>query len=262
MKIPIYQVDAFTGRLFAGNPAAVCPLEKWLDDATMQNIGAENNLSETAFFVKKDDHFDLRWFTPAVEINLCGHATLASAYVLFNHLGYREKAIRFQTKSGELRAEKSGDLISLDFPATRPAPIPEPTGLTEALGKKPVATFKSRDIMALFENESDIQTMKPDFMKLKEFDAHAIIITAPGSQSDFVSRFFAPRLGIDEDPVTGSAHTTLIPFWSEKLGKKKLHAIQLSRRTGELFCENLSDRVLMSGRAVTYMVGDLILQIE
>lgn len=257
MKIPIYQVDAFTAKLFGGNPAAVCPLEKWLDESIMQNIAAENNLSETAFFIKKGKDYELKWFTPEVEINLCGHATLASAHVLFNHLGCKEEIIKFQTRSGELSASKSGDLISLDFPASKPSQVSEPRGLSEALGRNPVSVFKSRDIMALLENEEGVLSVKPDFKRLISIDAHAIIITAPGEKCDFVSRFFAPRQGINEDPVTGSAHTTLIPFWAERLKKKKLHAMQLSKRTGELFCEHLGERVLISGRAVTYMTGEI-----
>ncbi len=259
MKVPIYQVDAFTGQLFRGNPAAVCPLEKWLDDELMQNIGAENNLAETAFFVKKGETFELRWFTPKVEVNLCGHATLASAHVIFEHLRFGGDTIRFQTKSGELRARRTGDQIALDFPAKKALPVPAPSGLTEALGLSPVGAFRSSDLMALFETEDDILSIEPDFELLKKIDPHGIIITAPGKSSDFVSRFFAPNYGINEDPVTGSAHSTLIPFWAEKLNKKKLHAIQLSKRRGELFCEYLGERVLISGRAVTYMTGEIFI---
>ncbi len=255
MKIPIYQVDAFTGTLFAGNPAAVCPLESWLDDALMQNIAAENNLSETAFFVPMEDRFELRWFTPATEVKLCGHATLASAHVLFHLLGYQGDKIKFVSKSGELIVTRSGDLLSLNFPAAKSSPIDIPPGLSEALGKSPRETHIAFDLLALFESQDDVLALKPNFNLLSNLDARGIIVTAPGKDCDFVSRFFAPRVGVNEDPVTGSAHTMLIPFWSRRSGKKKLRARQLSRRGGELFCEDLGERVLISGRAVTYLEG-------
>ncbi|MCX6829417.1 MAG: PhzF family phenazine biosynthesis protein [candidate division Zixibacteria bacterium] len=259
MKIPIYQVDAFTSKLFGGNPAAVCPLEQWLDMELMQNIAAENNLSETAFFVPRGDHFELKWFTPRVEINLCGHATLASSHVIFNHLGHKGDTIEFQTLSGKLVASRDRDLISLNFPAYHAAPAEMPHGLPESLKKEPQQVFKARDFLALFGDEDDILTMDPDFEKMKHVDSHGIIVTAPGKKCDFVSRFFAPGLGINEDPVTGSAHSMLIPFWAERLNKKSLHAIQLSQRKGELFCEYLGERVKMSGRAVTFFVGEILL---
>jgi PhzF family phenazine biosynthesis protein len=257
MKIPIYQVDAFTGKLFAGNPAAVCPLENWLDDGLMQNIAAENNLSETAFFVPQGRRFELRWFTPAAEVKLCGHATLASAHVLFRHLACEEDKIRFISKSGELIVSHSGDLISLNFPSARLSPIEIPPGLAEALGRKPVETHIAFDLLALFQSQDEILALKPNFDLLSKVDARGIIVTAPGRDCDFVSRFFAPRVGVNEDPVTGSAHTALIPCWSQRLGKKKLYARQISRRGGELFCEDLGERVLISGRAVTYLVGQI-----
>jgi PhzF family phenazine biosynthesis protein len=255
MKIPIYQVDAFTDKLFAGNPAAVCPLDSWLDESLMQNIAAENNLAETAFFVPNGDFFNIRWFTPAAEINLCGHATLASAHVLFSHLGYRDKQIRFMSMSGELLVTKNGDLITLNFPVSKLTPTDMPSGLIEALGAKPSEIFKARDFFALYKSPADIKGLQPNFDLLSKIVPHGIIVTAPGDDCDFVSRFFAPRIGINEDPVTGSAHTSLIPFWSERLGKTKMYARQLSRRGGELFCENLGERVLISGKAVTYMQG-------
>jgi PhzF family phenazine biosynthesis protein len=257
MKIPIYQVDAFTDKLFAGNPAAVCPLKSWLDESLMQNIAAENNLAETAFFIPNGDIFDIRWFTPAAEINLCGHATLASAHVLFYHRDYRGEQIRFMSLSGELLVTKNGDLITLNFPSAKPAPIEMPTGLIDALGAKPIEILKARDYFALFKSASDIVALKPNFDMLSKIVAHGIIVTAPGDDCDFISRFFAPRIGINEDPVTGSAHTSLIPFWSERLGKKKMFARQLSRRGGELHCENLGDRVLISGKAVTFFKGEI-----
>jgi PhzF family phenazine biosynthesis protein len=257
MKIPIYQVDAFTSTLFAGNPAAVCPLEKWLDSGIMQNIAAENNLSETAFFVKKNNFYELKWFTPKVEVNLCGHATLASGHVLFNFLNYEDQEIRFETLSGRLTVRRSGELITLNFPATSPVKVKPPDKLTNGLGKKPLEVYKSRDYMALFEHEKDILSMQPDFGILGKLDCLGIIITSVGEKSDFVSRFFAPAAGVDEDPVTGSAHTTLVPFWANKLNKTKFHAFQVSKRGGELFCELSGDRVLISGRAKTYLTGEI-----
>jgi len=263
MKMPIYQVDAFTDRLFGGNPAAVCPLEEWLEVGKMQAIAAENNLSETAFFVKSGDGFEIRWFTPAVEIDLCGHATLASAHVIFNHTGFSGDMITFQSgQSGELRVTRSGDLLILDFPSNKPEPVEMlPCQLKNGLGKEPAALYSARDLLALYENEEDILSIEPDFEALSEVlntaDCLGMIVTAPGRESDFVSRFFAPLAGINEDPVTGSAHTILVPFWAERLGKKKMHAFQVSRRRGELFCELMGDRVLIGGKAVTYLKGEI-----
>lgn len=257
MKIPIYQVDAFTSKLFSGNPAAVCPLEAWLDPNQLLNIAAENNLSETAFFVKKNYFYELRWFTPEIEVDLCGHATLATGHVLFNHLGYAEKEIRFETKSGRLTVTRSDDLISLDFPATPPVKVDMTDNLTKGLGKKPLEVYKSRDYLALFETEKEVLSIQPDFKILEKLDALGIIITARGDTSDFVSRFFAPAVGIDEDPVTGSAHTTLVPFWANKLNKTQFHAFQISKRGGKLFCQLAGDRVLISGKAKTYMKGEI-----
>jgi len=259
MKRKMYQVDAFTlgGQPFTGNPAAVCPLDEWLKKETMLKVAAENNLSETAFFVKEGNTFELKWFTPKIEVDLCGHATLASAHVLFTCLKYAEKEVLFSTMGGELRVTHRDELLTLDFPATRPSPVPSLPELGKALGKKPVEIYKSRDYLALFDSEEDILGMEPDFALLSQLDCLGIMVTAPGSHSDFVSRFFAPAAGVNEDPVTGSAHTTLIPFWSERLNKKNLHAFQLSERRGELFCEDCGDRVKISGRAVTYMTGEI-----
>lgn len=258
MKLPIYQIDAFTGRVFAGNPAAVCPLDSWLDDKTLQSIAAENNLSETAFFVPKGDIYELRWFTPRIEVELCGHATLASAYVLFNCLDYEKDVIRFETrKSGELTVRKEGDMLSMNFPSRKPTPVPCPSQLSKVLRMEPAEVLKSSAYLAVFEDEDQIRTMKPDFPILDELDTYAIIVTAKGKTVDFVSRFFAYKIGIPEDPVTGSAHCTSVPYWSEKLGKTKLHALQVSERGGELFCEDLGDRVKISGRAVQYMSGQI-----
>ena len=262
MRLPIYQVDAFTDHLFSGNPAAVCPLEQWPDPRIMQNIAAENNLAETAFFVGKGEGFDLRWFTPTIEVDLCGHATLASAHVIFNYLDFKGEVIKFQSRSGELRVTRSRDLLTLDFPAAPPKLMDDiPHQLAEALNAAPRAVYRSRDLLALFEKEEDIVSLRPNFGLLLEvltrLDCLGLIATAPGQRSDFVSRFFAPPAGIDEDPVTGSTHTTLAPFWAERLDKKTLHAYQLSKRKGELFCELTGDRVLISGKAVTYLKGEI-----
>jgi PhzF family phenazine biosynthesis protein len=257
MRIRIFQVDAFTNELFGGNPAAVCPLDNWISDDLMQKIAMENNLAETAFFVPEKDQFAIRWFTPAVEINLCGHATLASGHVLFNHLNFTGDRIKFTSKSGDLVVSKNKELLLLDFPADSPVPVDIPHDLFKALGREPIQILKSRDIMAVFASEDDILAIKPNFELLRQVEAHAIIVTVPGNNCDFVSRFFAPRLAINEDPVTGSAHTALIPYWSERLGKKSMLAHQISARGGVLYCENRGDRVLIGGKAVTYMSGQL-----
>ena len=257
MNIPLYQVDAFTAEIFSGNPAAVCPLEKWLPEATMQAIAAENNLPETAFFVEKGDVFEIRWFTPAVEVDLCGHATLAAAHVIFNHINYFKPRITFLSASGSLRVEKKDDLLVLDFPARDPEPAEPPALLTEGLGRTPREVFKARDFLAVFESEADVAAISPDFSSLARLDSLGIIATARGDACDFVSRFFAPRAGIPEDPVTGSAHTELVPFWAKRLKKSTLHAFQVSKRGGELFCEYRGDRVGIGGRAVTFLQGEI-----
>ncbi|HEY8783739.1 MAG TPA: PhzF family phenazine biosynthesis protein [Mucilaginibacter sp.] len=259
MTIPIYQADAFTDKLFGGNPAAICPLDEWLPDEIMQKIAVENNLAETAFFVKNETGYKLRWFTPEYEIDLCGHATLASAHILFSELGYEKETIHFETlKAGTLSVKKDKDKYVMDFPSRPPIPIERPTGLAEALGdKQPLRILRSRDYFVVYESENDIREMAPDFFALSKMDTVGVIVTAPGKDVDFVSRFFAPGAGIPEDPVTGSSHCNLIPYWAEKLGKNKLHAYQLSARKGELWCELKGDRVLMSGKAVTYLKGEI-----
>lgn len=261
MKLTIYQVDAFADKLFKGNPAAVIPLDKWLDTALMQQIALENNLSETVFIVKSADtasDFEIRWFTPEVEINLCGHATLAAAYVLFNILGFNKTEIRFSSLSGILKVTKEDDLICLDFPSWKPERLDiYPDELSAILGNAEiVGVYKHRDLLVELMNEEDVKKCVPDFSLMKKH-IDKMIITAPGKHVDFVSRFFAPGAGIDEDPVTGSAHSQLIPFWAEKLGKNKLHALQLSKRGGELWCEQKGDRVIMKGNAVFYMQGEI-----
>ncbi|MCO5948116.1 PhzF family phenazine biosynthesis protein [Mucilaginibacter flavidus] len=261
MTIPIYQADAFTDKLFGGNPAAICPLDKWLPDNLMQTIAIENNLAETAFFVKNDTGYKLRWFTPEYEIDLCGHATLASAHILFTQLGHNGDEIHFETvKAGTLTVKKDGDKYAMDFPSRPPIHIDAPVGLVEALGEKqPLEVLRSRDYFLVYESESDIRDISPDFFALSKMDTVGVIVTAPGDNSDFVSRFFAPGAGIPEDPVTGSAHCNLIPYWADKLGKTKLHAYQLSARRGELWCELKGDRVQMSGKAVTYLKGEIFI---
>jgi PhzF family phenazine biosynthesis protein len=261
MKIPFYQVDAFSSKIFGGNPAAVCPLESWPADEILQNIAAENNLSETAFFVQRSKgQYKLRWFTPTVEVDLCGHATLASAFVIFSFIERSLSSVDFETASGPLSVAKSGELLSLNFPARKPAPAEASPILSQALGTEPLEVLKARDLLAVFKDESTIRNMIPDFDKLKQIrDVLGIIVTAPGEKSDFVSRFFAPNAGIPEDPVTGSAHCTLIPYWSGRLKKNHLHAFQVSKRGGELFCENAGDRVRISGNAALYAKGELYL---
>jgi PhzF family phenazine biosynthesis protein len=255
VKLPIYQVDAFARRLFAGNPAAVCPLNEWLDDATMQSIAAENNLSETAFLVRRGECYDLRWFTPVSEVDLCGHATLGSAFVVFEYLDRDARSVRFNTRSGELRVERKGDLLSMDFPARPPQACEPDTALAAALGKAPQELWASRDYMAVYESEEEVRALAPDMKALAAVGHFAAIVTAPGREADFVSRFFAPAGGVDEDPVTGSAHCTLVPYWSKRLGKTELRALQVSSRGGELFCRDRGDRVEMAGRAVPYLEG-------
>jgi PhzF family phenazine biosynthesis protein len=257
MKIPIYQVDAFTSEIFSGNPAAVCFLQSWIDDELLQSIAAENNLSETAFLVRNNEGFDLRWFTPTVEVDLCGHATLASAFVLFACHEWRGENIHFRTRrSGQLIVAKHADLLEMDFPARPAHAITSPAGLNEAIHAKPKEVLGSaEDLLVLLESEKAVRETQPDFSALAELECRGLIITARGDQSDFVSRFFAPRFGIPEDPVTGSAHCVLIPYWASALHKDELHALQVSKRGGELFCVNAHERVRISGQAALYMEG-------
>jgi PhzF family phenazine biosynthesis protein len=255
-RIPYYEVDAFANRLFRGNPAGVCPLEKWLDDALMQSIAAENNLAETAFFVPRDSDYELRWFTPTIEIDLCGHATLASAFILFSELGYRGDSVRFHSKSGPLAVSRTGDVLTLDFPSRPPGPCTTPKALIDGLGMQPIEVLKARDYFAIFANVEDVRLLQPDFNLLRTLD-QKVIVTAPGTDCDFVSRFFAPTAGVNEDPVTGSAHCTLIPYWAKRLGKMKLFARQLSKRGGEIFCEDAGERVRIGGNAVLYSRGEI-----
>jgi PhzF family phenazine biosynthesis protein len=257
MRLPYFVVDAFASRPFAGNPAGVCPLEQWLPDTLLQQIAAENNLSETAFFVPEGEAWHLRWFTPAVEVDLCGHATLASAFVLFAELGCTHDQIRFRTKSGFVAAERRGELIELDFPAWKPASTPASEALMRGLGKAPREVLRSRDLLAVYDSQAEVAALAPDLALLETLDSLGVIVTAPGEDADFVSRFFAPRAGIPEDPVTGSAHSTLIPYWAARLGKADLFARQISRRGGELYCKHLGERVAIGGRAVIYSRGQI-----
>ncbi|MEW6380603.1 MAG: PhzF family phenazine biosynthesis protein [bacterium] len=261
MKLPIYQIDAFTSKVFSGNPAAVCPLEQWIDDTLMQAIAEENNLSETAFFVPAEGGYHIRWFTPVAEIGLCGHATLAAAFVIFTFfdLPGQGNEIVFFSRSGELKVtQQSQGMLAMDFPSLVPALCSAiPQDLLEGLGKEPREVLCTEDFMAVFPCESDIGELKPDMEKLRKLGLRGVIITAQGDEADFVSRFFAPRFGIDEDAVTGSAHCSLIPFWARRLNKKSLYARQLSRRGGELYCMDRGDRVIISGRAVKYMEGTI-----
>ncbi|MBE7173953.1 MAG: PhzF family phenazine biosynthesis protein [Williamsia sp.] len=261
MKISIYQVDAFSSKVFGGNPAAVCVLDEWLPDTLMQQIGAENNLSETAFLVKEGKDYHIRWFTPTAEVDLCGHATLASAHVLFQHLGFPGDKLTFHSKSGVLKVTShKGKRLTLDFPATPPGQVlePAPGAIADGLHiQNPVVHKGPFDFMVVLPTQQEVEALQPDFKTLAQAGGRGVVVTAKGDEADFISRCFYPQTGIDEDPVTGSAHTMMVPYWAEKLGKKKLTAIQLSTRKGYLDCELKKNRVLMSGYAVTYLKGEI-----
>lgn len=259
MKLKLYQVDAFTEKLFGGNPAAVCPLDRWLDDELLQNIAAENNLSETAFFVKTDKGYQLRWFTPTVEVDLCGHATLAAAYILFNVLKIEETSIAFNSLSGQLFVAKSGELITLDFPSGNSVKIETTAKHLNCINTSPLEVYQAKKMMFILRDESEVRNAVPNFEEIIKLETDGLIITAKGNDVDFVSRYFAPHAGIPEDPVTGSAHTILTPHWSNKLNKKKLIALQVSGRGGSLICEDCNDRVKISGNAVLYSEGEIYL---
>jgi len=264
IKRKLYQVDAFTDKLFGGNPAAVCPLEKWLDDALMQKIAMENNLAETAFYVKQDKFYEIRWFTPKVEVDLCGHATLAAAFVLFHHEGHTEDVIHFHSpRSGALNVYRNADWLTLDFPADTISEVAISDDFVQCFNRKPVEVYKGKsDYMFLFEQEADISNATPRFDTIAQLDARGLIITAKGNQVDFVSRFFAPQVGVMEDPVTGSAHTTLTPFWAKRLNKNPLSAIQWSERKGYLQCRVEGDRVKISGQAKLYLTGEIYIDLN
>jgi PhzF family phenazine biosynthesis protein len=261
LRIPMYQVDAFAGQVFSGNPAAICPLETWLPDAQMQAIAAENNLAETAFFVRNGVGYKLRWFTPVMEVDLCGHATLASAFVILNDLTPGERSVSFETKSGTLTVTREGDLYSLDFPSRPPEPCNDAyPGLIPALGGNPETVLAASDYLVVYGSEDELRSLRPDMSALMGIDRFAVIVTAPGREVDFVSRFFAPAKGVPEDPVTGRAHCTLIPYWSKRLGKQKLHAFQVSPRGGEVWCEDRGARVTISGKAARFFEGTIFLE--
>ncbi len=257
MKLPIYQVDAFASRAFTGNPAAVVPLQSWLADDVMQGIALENNLSETAFLVPDDGGFEIRWFTPQTEVDLCGHATLASGHVLFDCLGFEEPVIRFASRSGPLAVSRDGDRLVLDFPAQPPVACDTPDAIVRAFGQEPQACLEADDCLVVFERESQVRAANPDMNALLELDFRGVAITSRGTGCDFVCRFFAPAVGIPEDPVTGSAYTQLVPYWAGVLGRKTFHARQLSARGGELHCELSGDRVKIAGYATMYLEGTI-----
>ena len=263
-KIKIYQVDAFTDRLFSGNPAAVCVLEKWIAGDLMQSIGNENNLAETVFVVPNEQHFEIRWFTPTVEVDLCGHATLAAAFVLFNLYDYPNSLIRFHSpRSGWLAVEKKDDMYFLDFPTDTLEKLPEEQNdiIEKCIGIKPIELYRGKtDYMAVIDNEKSLQFLQPDFFEISKLKARGLIVTAKGDEVDFVSRFFGPQSGVDEDHVTGSAHTSLLPLWSKKTGKTKLIANQLSKRGGHLMCELKNDRCIIGGKAQLYLTGEIYLE--
>jgi len=259
MRIKLFQIDAFARKVFEGNPAAVCPLEHWLDDSLLKSIAMENNLSETAFFVPSKKGFQLRWFTPTTEVDLCGHATLAAGFVIFDILKISNSSILFETRSGDLFVERRDKMLVLNFPAkvSKKCEIPDP--LVHCLGKKPLEVFVADDYIAVFETEDDILKLLPDFSSMMTLPLGGILATAKGSETDFVSRCFFPKLGVPEDPVTGAAHCELTPLWHEKLGKNPLSARQLSKRKGDLICEMKKDRVLLAGQAVKFMEGEIML---
>jgi PhzF family phenazine biosynthesis protein len=258
MTLRLFQVDAFSDRLFGGNPAAVCPLDSWLPDEVMQQVAAENNLAETAFYVRAGSGFHIRWFTPAVEVDLCGHATLASAHVAFSVDGWPGDAIEFASRSGPLQVKKDGDLLVLDFPADDVSPAIAPDLLIESLGRQPVEILRGKtDYLVVYASEDEVAGLAPELGQLAKVPARGVIVTAPGRHVDFVSRFFAPQVGVPEDPVTGSAHTTLTPYWSARLGKTELTAMQISKRGGRLRCRLRAPRVEIAGRAVLYLQGTI-----
>ncbi|QKK03018.1 MAG: PhzF family phenazine biosynthesis protein [Pseudomonadota bacterium] len=266
MSLRLYQVDAFADRVFGGNPAAVVPLDHWPAGALLQAIAGENNLSETAFFVPRENRFELRWFTPVAEVDLCGHATLASAHVLFEHLGYGHSEILFDTRSGELRVARCRSGLRMNFPAIESVPVEAPPGLIDGLlgssRTEPVELLVASDYLVVLASEGELRSLAPDFVRLAKLDRRGVLATAPGETVDFVSRCFFPALGVNEDPVTGSAHCELAPYWARRLGRQALSASQLSRRGGCIECRVDGDRVWLTGRAVDYMVGEISVDVR
>jgi PhzF family phenazine biosynthesis protein len=261
MELSLYQIDAFTSKPFEGNPAAVCPLDEWLPDKLMQSIAQENNLSETAFFIPAGNGFHIRWFTPTSEVDLCGHATLASGYVLFNILGYKNDKVEFNSRSGILTVTKYNEWLVLNFPAQPPVICDIPEEIVKAFDAAPIECLRSEDFIVVFGDEMEVESAKPDLEQLKKLDLRGVIITAKSSRYDFVARFFAPKFGVAEDPVTGSAYTQLAPYWASKIGSKRFNVKQVSSRGGELTCEMVDDRVLISGKAVSYLEGKIKIEI-
>ena len=264
MSLPLFHVDAFTAKPFAGNPAAVCPLAGWLDDGLLQAVAAENNLSETAYFVPRGGHYELRWFTPRCEVKLCGHATLASAFVVLQILEPERDSVRFETRSsGALTVTRDGDLLAMDFPALAPWTCPDPpAALIEGLGRTPSTVMQIEDnYFAVYEREEDVRRIRPNFRLLETLHPAGVAITAPGEDADFVSRYFAPSYGIPEDPVTGSTHCSLAPYWAQRLGKTSLHARQVSERGGELWCEVEGQRVILRGNVALTLQGQLLVNL-
>jgi PhzF family phenazine biosynthesis protein len=257
MQLPIFQVDAFTDKIFGGNPAAVCPLKNWLPDDIMQKIALENSVAETVFFIPMNDGFEIRWFTPEIEMDLCGHATLAAAHVISTHMNSQLSSLKFYSKSGILNVTAENEFLTMDFPSRRPEPVDVPEIILDAIQVEPIEVLKSRDYLLVFKTEEIIRSMNPKQSILNQInvDPGGIVVTAKGDEVDFVSRFFTPQASIFEDPVTGSAHCSLIPYWSQKIGKKSMCALQLSSRIGKLNCKDLGERVLISGKAVTYLEG-------
>jgi len=260
MKQKVFQIDAFTDKVFSGNPAAVCILDHWLDEWLMQRIAMENNLAETAFVVRDGTRYQIRWFTPETEVDLCGHATLASAYVLFQYFDINSDTIEFYSPgSGKLSVEKGPDgYLTMDFPRDETIEIEGSREMVDAIGAVPVQSIKGKtDYLLIYSTQAEIEAMTPNFHLLNHIDCRGVIVSAPGDEVDFVSRFFAPQSGIPEDPVTGSAHTTLTPYWAKTLGKTKLTARQLSARGGDLLCEDMGKRIKISGKAVPYLIGEI-----
>lgn len=260
MGIKQFVVDAFASKMFSGNPAAVCPIESWIDDSILQAIASENNLSETAFVVPVEEGFQLRWFTPVAEVDLCGHATLAAAHVLFNQLNFKGKEITFHTRSGVLTVVRAGSLLEMTFPVSPPKPSQAPEKLLLGLGGSPLEFYCAEDYLVVYPNEAAIRALSPNFQLLSQIDLRGVIVTAPGNEFDFVSRFFCPKYGVNEDPVTGSAHCQLAPYWAKRLNKGILNAKQVSKRSGEIICELIGEKVRISGRAVTFMQGELFVE--
>jgi predicted PhzF superfamily epimerase YddE/YHI9 len=260
MKLPLYHVDAFTSRAFRGNPAAVVLLDDWLPDGVLAAIAAENNLAETAFVVARGEVMPLRWFTPTVEVDLCGHATLAAAHVLFRHAMPSARSVSFSTRSGTLLVARENGLLRMDFPSRPGKPVPVTDALVSAVGARPREALMSRDLLAIFDSEAQIRDFRPDFARIASLDAFALAISAPGDGVDYVYRFFAPRQGIPEDPATGSVNCTLVPYWADRLGRTTLTATQLSARGGDLRCSLRGDRVLIAGEAVEYLKGEITVE--